>query len=408
MKRKDKKILKDVEAQYSRWIFPKPISDLNAPEDGVTIDGFAPRNLFYAYWPAQAYREDLDILVAGCGANAAARYAFYHPNAQVVGIDISEASLDHERSLQKKHNLKNLLLERCSIEEVDSLKKSFDFIDATGVLHHLPNPSIGLSALRNVLRIDGVVGIMLYGKYGRVGVYMLQEFFRILGLEQTENDVARMKESLHALKSDHFAQLILKYSKDATFDAGLVDLFLHKSDTPFNVSDCLELLEDAEMKFQGWVENFYYYPDGQIDTRNPIFSSIAALDEREQWKAMELFFGTLPRHAFFACRNDRDEHSYRISFEENDFLNYIPISRANKTTSSDRFGKKNLWIQKIPFPAIPLNEAEGKILSFVDGKKTIAQCLQLSNIGLGKEESITMSRNLFSKLWRSGLLFFRK
>jgi SAM-dependent methyltransferase len=49
-------------------------------------------------------------------------------------------------------------------------------------LHHLPDPARGLQALRSVLRPDGSLFFMLYGKYGRDGVYYLQELFRRLGL----------------------------------------------------------------------------------------------------------------------------------------------------------------------------------------------------------------------------------
>jgi hypothetical protein len=36
------------------------------------------------------YRPDLDILIAGCGTNQAAVFAFGNPDANVVGIDISQ------------------------------------------------------------------------------------------------------------------------------------------------------------------------------------------------------------------------------------------------------------------------------------------------------------------------------
>ncbi len=57
------------------------------------------------------YRPDLDILIAGCGTNQAAVFAFGNSDANVVGIDISQPSLDHQRYLKDKHGLTNLQLQ---------------------------------------------------------------------------------------------------------------------------------------------------------------------------------------------------------------------------------------------------------------------------------------------------------
>src|ERR1700729_3266993 len=38
----------------------------------------------------------------------------------------------------------------------------FDYIDCTGVLHHLPDPAAGMRALASVLEPDGGMGVMLY------------------------------------------------------------------------------------------------------------------------------------------------------------------------------------------------------------------------------------------------------
>src|SRR5215813_14575078 len=178
-----------VAQQYTKWVYPKPIMDLSAPELQGIRDGGDPENNFYTYWPNQDYRDDLDILIAGCGSNAAARYALNHPKARVVGIDLSFSSLAHEAYLKDKHRLDNLTLHHARLEEVSALGEDFDFIEVSGVLHHLPDPTAGLKALGSVLRPHGTIAVMVYGRYGRTGVYMLQEMFRLMGLQQNHEDV---------------------------------------------------------------------------------------------------------------------------------------------------------------------------------------------------------------------------
>ena len=58
-----------------------------------------------------------------------------------------------------------------SLLDVGQLSSAFDLILCTGVLHHLPNPDAGLKALADVLEPSGSMGIMLYGKAARTGVY---------------------------------------------------------------------------------------------------------------------------------------------------------------------------------------------------------------------------------------------
>ena len=66
---------------------------------------------------------------------------------------------------------------------------TFDQIVCTGVLHHLENPDAGLAALRDVLKPDGAMHLMVYAPYGRTGIYMLQEFCRRVGIRATDEGI---------------------------------------------------------------------------------------------------------------------------------------------------------------------------------------------------------------------------
>ena len=93
--------------QYESWRYPPPVEDL-AAWSATNWDWFDPVHAHRIFWPDRDYRPDLDILIAGCGTNRAAVFAFGNPDANVVGVDISQASLDHQRYLKDKHGLDNL------------------------------------------------------------------------------------------------------------------------------------------------------------------------------------------------------------------------------------------------------------------------------------------------------------
>jgi SAM-dependent methyltransferase len=131
-----------VSNQYERWMYPQPILDLR----GWLANNwqwFDPSDAHRLFWPDRDYKPDMDILVAGCGTNQAAVFAFTNPQARVVAIDVSQPSLDHHRFLKDKYGLKNLELHRLPIEEVGTLERDYDLVVSTGVLHHMADPKAG-------------------------------------------------------------------------------------------------------------------------------------------------------------------------------------------------------------------------------------------------------------------------
>ncbi|MDT5170203.1 MAG: hypothetical protein QOD02_3534 [Mycobacterium sp.] len=98
-----------VARQYQRWVYPPPIHDLDE-WNATNFDWMDPVHAHRIYWPDREYPADLDILVAGCGANQAAYFAFTNPSAKIVAIDVSQPSLDHLQYLKDKHGLRNVEL----------------------------------------------------------------------------------------------------------------------------------------------------------------------------------------------------------------------------------------------------------------------------------------------------------
>src|SRR5690242_5776469 len=273
-----------VVAQYERWLYPAPVNDLRDPSVAQYVQGYGTlKGLSSIYWPAGGMREDLDVLVAGCGTMGAACYALLNPRCKVVGIDISRAALAHEQKLKEHHRLDNLSLMHMPIEQAASLGKTFDFVACQGVLHHMPDPPAGLRALGNVLRTDGVIAIMVYARYGRTGVYMLQDLFRLMGVEQTPEGVSIVRQTLANLHSDHPVQPYLRHATDLSSDAGLVDTFLHRRDKCYSVADCLRLVDEAGLAFQGWDQNFFYYPEGIFQTAPSLLQRFNRLPDEKIW-----------------------------------------------------------------------------------------------------------------------------
>src|ERR1700736_4215654 len=106
-----------VRAFYERHPYPPPVDSLEKYRR-LWQDRQRRRADYHLFWPARSYKEDLSILIAGCGTSQAAKHAMRWPTAQITGIDVSARSVCCTEELKRKHNLNNLHLHQLPIERV--------------------------------------------------------------------------------------------------------------------------------------------------------------------------------------------------------------------------------------------------------------------------------------------------
>jgi SAM-dependent methyltransferase len=234
----------EVRAFYESHPYPAPLNSLDQHRE-LYRNPARRRALSLLLWPTEKQRTRRNILVAGCGTSQAAAHAMREPDAHVTGIDISETSLRHTRDLQRKYNLRNLDLHRLALEEIGELGQEFDEIVCTGVLHHLPDPDAGLRSLRGVLAPDGALHVMVYGTYGRAGIYMMQEYCRLLGVRANEEELGDLGALIGALSDDHPIAAVPRRAKDFRRPDALADALLHPQDRAYTVPELHAWVERA-------------------------------------------------------------------------------------------------------------------------------------------------------------------
>jgi SAM-dependent methyltransferase len=389
-----------VAAQYESWIYPEPVPDMaEAVANNQYFDLSDPSLYRRKFWPRKMEPENLDILIAGCGANQAAYFALTNPDARVVGVDVSQASLAHQNHLKTKHNLNNLQLNHLSLYNLASLGSTFDLIVCTGVLHHLPDPAAGLRQLRDVLRPHGVMSLMVYGYYPRTGVYMLQEAFRLLGLQQNAAGVEMIKHTLTRIPTWH--NLNSYRAPDLRYDAGLVDTFLHPQDRAYTVLDVLRLVEEGGLQFQAWLDNLDYTMSGYIaDPQDPLLQQIQSLPLTDQWRIAELIGQCVARHFFLACHIDRPRADFTLDFAGDDWIDYVPsLRRPIQILSGQDFTANNApparsTLVNRTFHRMKLDAFETAVLSQVDGKRPVRQILDSAALSEWRaEQRVNLTRD---------------
>jgi SAM-dependent methyltransferase len=139
----------------------------------------------------------IEVLVAGCGTGwHAVEFAQKFDRVQVLAADLSLSSLSYA-----KRNTPAALAARIDYAEADILKfgslgRSFDVIDASGVLHHMADPVQGWRILLTLLRPRGLMHLGFYSEFGRRDVVAARAFIAGRGYGSTPAEIRRCRQDL--------------------------------------------------------------------------------------------------------------------------------------------------------------------------------------------------------------------
>lgn len=393
-----------VRKQYEAYSYPPPIGDAEKflkKWGPLTCD---PKFAGIQLWPEGRPRQDLRILCAGCGSSQAPLIALNNPDCAVIGIDLSDTSLAHSNRLRDRHGLANLELRQMSLLDVGQLSSAFDLILCTGVLHHLPNPDAGLKALADVLEPSGSMGIMLYGKAARTGVYLVQDILRRLGAGPDAEGLGMARELLKFVPLHHYLfEPTGKLPIDLAEDAGIVDMLLHPQDRAYSVPEVMAFVAAAGLIFFGWNDNAGYCADRFLS--GEMLEKVLALPAAEQWAIVENLVLLNSRHDFFV----RKPHSARFltRFDTDDYLSYVPHVRSGVKLAGDT--NAMVLTRAAPQGTIvtPISRSEALLLEQIDGNKSVSEILSHALFARSEPEQRTsFARAVCERMWRSGHLLF--
>jgi SAM-dependent methyltransferase len=396
-------VAEEVRDFYDRYPYPRPVENLDQYRL-LWQDRNRRRADYHLYWPAQPFREDQSILIAGCGTSQAAKHALRWPAAQVTGIDFSATSVRYTQALKRKHSLNNLQVFQLPIERVNELEMSFDQIVCTGVLHHLVDPDAGLSALRCVLAPDGAMHLMVYAPYGRTGIYMFQELCRRTGIHATDEGIRDLMAMLKALPPGHPLENLLRVAPDFGHEAGLADALLHPQDRAYSVPQLFDFIQRGGLTFGRWVKQAPYLPHCGALANIQLNSRMAHLPLAEQYATVELFRGTMVRHSVILYRNDSPGDLQPISFAGEAWLDYVPIRMSDTICVQERLppGAAAVLINQTHTYKdlfMPINPIEKRWFDAMDGTCRNGDIIEKTRPTSQKSTQLDMARTFFERLW---------
>ena len=239
------------------------------------------------------------ILVAGCGTGfEPILLALGEPQAEIVALDLSVASLAYAERQRASAGLSNLRFMHGDLLEAGALPETFDLIVCSGVLHHLEDPMLGWRALRSVLAPGGTMRISLYSRRARRAILEIRGSLGTSGPDWNRQAMfAARRRIREAPPSDPV--FVLRGSDDLFSTSAVRDLLFHACEHQFTPAEIAGCLTELELQFLG-MEVSDPATSARFRARTGVDPATAGLAD---WEAFEVQFpDAFPAMLQFWCR----------------------------------------------------------------------------------------------------------
>jgi SAM-dependent methyltransferase len=304
------KYLKD---HYNNFVYPPPNADM---EKGVLVFFGDPTGFWSRIFPERKFsKEKLFILVAGCGTQEVAGLARANPHHDFVGIDLSQKSIDHQKKLIDKYNIKNVKL-ICNDFRKEKFEQKFDYIVSSGVIHHLEDPGSALVYFNDSLKDDGAIAIMVYGEKINIALNEVKKVFHKLNLTHDQYSIDLTKQLFTKLNPQHPAKIQVDNSRDMNFggNEGVVDFCLHKFEKFFSIKQLIKLLDDNGLILKNLNHGFnfsltkFFYGDPKTGQERTI-NDLRKLSVEDQLELGQILNWNDRKLSFICTKKINKQHS---------------------------------------------------------------------------------------------------
>ncbi len=249
-------LLEKIRQQFDFGPYPRVGIDCS-PKDDVSALYF--HNLVTPYYLRNQKiinPEGKVILDAGCGTGYKSLIlSEANPGAKIVGIDISEQSIELARKRFQHHSNENGEFHLLSIDELPTLGLEFDYINCDELLYLVPDPAVALKAMQAVLKPQGIIRSNLHSSLQRFKYFRTQEVFQMMSLmdsnpEDVEIDIAL--DILKALKDGVDLKTQVwnpNFEKRENKKQHVLMNYLFQGDKGYTIPDLFAALRTADIEF---------------------------------------------------------------------------------------------------------------------------------------------------------------
>lgn len=193
-----------------------------------------------------------DVLIAGCGTGFfAIDFAREASDAQFLAIDLSLSSLSYAKRMAQSMGLTNIKFAQADILQAASIGQKFDFINSSGVLHHLGDPWAGWRTLLKLLRPGGLMQVGLYSELARKNVVVARALIAEHGFRAVPEDIRRMREVIATAEDGSLLNSITRWG-DYYSTSECRDLLFHPQEHRATLPEIKSFVAENGLKFVGF------------------------------------------------------------------------------------------------------------------------------------------------------------
>jgi 2-polyprenyl-3-methyl-5-hydroxy-6-metoxy-1,4-benzoquinol methylase len=250
-------LLEKIRQQFDSAPYPRvPVEDSPKDDPGVLhlhslVTGYYQRN------QKVIDPKDKVILDAGCGTGyKSLTLAFANPGSKVVGVDLSQESIQFAEKRLQYHGVENVEFHTLLLEELPKLSLKFDYINCDDVLYLLPDAVAGLQAMKAVLKPDGIIRVNLHSQLQREWYYRAQNLCKFMGLmdgNPEAMELSAVRDIMKALKNDVLLKAKTWNPINEEDDGSILANHLLIGDKGSTIPEFFALLSAAELEFVSMV-----------------------------------------------------------------------------------------------------------------------------------------------------------
>lgn len=180
----------------------------------------------------------------GCGTGEYALWYAMNGAASVLGIDLSDGSLEIARARKQESEIPNADFVKMDLLNCDLPDNEFDYSFSVGVLHHTGAPQRGFQELVRVTKPGGTVVVSVYNSYSRRVLRSKQTICKWLGGDDIDKRVKwgeklfggtlrKLDKRYHGTNTKQIAYDIFGFPHESLHTAGEILKWFDRSGVEF-------------------------------------------------------------------------------------------------------------------------------------------------------------------------------
>lgn len=259
MNLQNSELFEKIRQQFNSSPYPKTAIEVSPKQDANSLYIHNLLTPFYLRNQQLIDPTKTSILDVGCGSGyKTLMLAEANPGATIVGIDLSEKSVELAQARLRFHGFTEVQFHALPLEEVAQLGIMFDYINCDEMLYLMPDLVTALQMLKTVLKPQGILRSNLHSLYQRQNYFRAQQMFTLMGLMKDnpeETEIGVVLDTMKAL-ADYVPLKQQTWTPDRAEEHPqeyVLMNYLFQGDKGYTIPDLFAALQSADLEFISMV-----------------------------------------------------------------------------------------------------------------------------------------------------------